>query len=52
MTNHEDRKRYQLKDTDKEFSQSVHRWLAQYDEEDDFMRMKPLGLLPDITAQK
>ena len=36
MINQKDRKLYELSDKGKDFSKSVHSWLAQYDEEDDF----------------
>lgn len=52
MINQKDRKFYQLSEQDQEFSKSVHHWLAQYDEEDDFLCEKTLNLLPDITEQK
>jgi hypothetical protein len=35
-----------------ELSKSVHHWLAQYDEEDDFLSKKGLNLLPDIIEEK
>jgi len=37
MTDQKDRKFYQLGDNEKEFLKSDHHWLAQYDEEDDFL---------------
>lgn len=37
MIDQKDRKHYQSGDDEKEFSKIVHQWLAQYDEEDDFL---------------
>jgi len=37
MINKNGRKSYQQSDKENEFSKSVHSWLAQYDEEDDFL---------------
>jgi hypothetical protein len=47
-----DRKVYQLSDKDQEFSKSVHHWLAQYDEEDDFLCDKVSNSLPEFTEEK
>ena len=37
MINQKDKKFYQFSDKVNDFSKSVHCWLAQYDEEDDFL---------------
>jgi len=37
MVNQKERKTYKLNDKEQEFSKTVHSWLAQYDEEDDFL---------------
>ena len=51
MINQKDRKFYQLSDNEKEFSKSVHHWLAQYDEEDDFLCTKVLNSLPELKEE-
>jgi len=47
-----DRKLFQPGNNTREFSETVHQWLAQYDEEDDFLCDKALNSLPDITEEK
>ena len=47
-----DRKLYKFSDTEKEFSKSVHNWLAQYDEEDDFLCGKVSNSLPEFTEEE
>lgn len=37
---------------EKEFSKSVHRWLAQYDEEDGFLCKKVATSLSDFTEEE
>ncbi len=46
------RKSVQFSEKDKDFSNSVHSWLAQYDEEDDFLCDNRSKLLPDITVEQ
>ncbi len=52
MIDQKEQKFFKSGDQDKGFSQSVHQWLAQYDEEDDFLSERTLNLLPDITEEK
>ena len=52
MINQKDRKLYELSDKGKNFSKSVHSWLAQYDEEDDFLCGKVLNSLPEFTEKE
>jgi hypothetical protein len=47
-----DRKSRKFSDTEKEFSKSVHHWLAQYDEEDDFLCGKISNSLPEFTEEE
>ncbi|MBF0572130.1 MAG: hypothetical protein HQL12_09730 [Candidatus Omnitrophica bacterium] len=47
-----DSKILQLSDKGQEHSKSPYHWLAQYDEEDDFLRDVALNLLPNITEEK
>jgi len=46
MTDQKDREFHSFSDKDKDFSKSVHSWLAQYDEEDDFFCTKASEPLP------
>jgi hypothetical protein len=48
MINQKDRNFYQFSNKDKDFSNSVHSWLAQYDEEDDFLCEKVSNSLPEF----
>ena len=52
MTNQKDRKLYELGEKGKDFSKSVHTWLAQYEEEDDFLCGKISNLLPEFTEEE
>jgi hypothetical protein len=52
MINQKDRKLYELSDRGKDFSKSVHSWLAQYDEEDDFLCGKVSNSLPEFTEEE
>ena len=52
MIYQKDRMPFQVNDKNKEFSKSVHTWLAQYDEEDDFLVGKVSNSLPDFTEEE
>jgi len=52
MINQKDRKFDGLSDKEKDFSKSVHNWLAQYDEEDDFLCGKVSNSLPEFTEEE
>ncbi len=52
MTNQKDRKFCKFSDKEKEFSKSIHGWLAQYDEEDDFLCGKVSHSLPEFTEEE
>ena len=52
MINQKDRKFDGLSDKEKDFSKSVHNWLAQYDEEDDFLYGKTSKSLPELTEEE
>jgi len=52
MANKKDRKFYQLSDEDKEFSKNLHKWLAQYDEVDDFLSGKVPNFSPDFKEEE
>ena len=47
-----DRKLYQFDDRVKDFPKPVHHWLAQYDEEDDFLCGKVANALPELTEEE
>jgi len=42
----------QFSSNDKDFSKSLHGWLAQYDEEDDFLVGKVSISLPEFTEEE
>ena len=50
--NQKDRKLYELEGKGKDFSKSVHNWLAQYKEEDDFLCGKVSNSLPEFTEDE
>jgi len=52
MTNQKDRKFYLSSDKEKEFSKSVYSWLAQYDEEDDFLSSKVANTITEFTEEE
>jgi hypothetical protein len=52
MIEQKDRNFYQLSEREKEFSKSSHHWLAQYDEEDDFLCEKVTNSLPGSTQEE
>jgi len=52
MIKQKDQKSYPLCDREKEFSKTVHQWLAQYDEEDDFLCGKLSNLSPEFTEDE
>ena len=52
MTTQKVQKLYQLSDKEHGFSKSVHNWLAQYDEEDDFLCEKTSNPLPEFTKEE
>ena len=52
MINQKDRRPYEVSNKEKDFSESVHNWLAQYDEEDDFLCGKVSNSLPEFTEEE
>jgi len=52
MINQTDRKFSEFSDKEKDFSKSAYSWLAQYDEEDDFLREKVSNSLPEFAEEK
>jgi hypothetical protein len=52
VLNQKDRKLFQLGAKENYFSKSVHNWLAQYDEECDFLCGKFLNYLPEFTEEE
>jgi hypothetical protein len=52
MKDQKDKKPYQFSDKDQEFSKSVYSWLAQYDEENDFLCGKVSNSLPEFTEEE
>ena len=51
MINQKDRKFFEFSDKEKDISKSTYSWLAQYDEEDDFLRGKISNSLPDFSQE-
>jgi len=51
MINKNEREYYPTRDKDNDFSKSVHTWLAQYDEEDDFFYKKASSSLSELTEE-
>ena len=52
MMNQKDRKFYKFSEKEKEFSESIYSWLAQYDEDDDFLSGKAAHSLPEFTEEE
>ena len=52
MTDQKDREFNRFIDKGKDFSKSVHSWLAQYDEEDDFFCGKVSDPLLESTEEE
>ena len=52
MLNQKDRKLFQLDAKENNSSKSVYNWLAQYDEEGDFLCGKVSNSLLDITEEE
>ena len=52
MINQKDRKLFKLDEKEKGFSESVHSWLAQYEEEDDFLCGKVSNSLSEFTEEE
>jgi len=52
MKEQKDREFHRFIDKDKDFSKSVHSWLAQYDEEDDFFCGKVSDPLPESLEEE
>ena len=52
MEKQNDQEFYQFSGKEKDFSKSVHNWLAQYDEEDDFLRKNVPNFLQEFTAKE
>jgi len=51
MTEQKDREINRFSDKNKDFSKSVHSWLAQYDEEDDFFCGKVSDPMPESEEE-
>lgn len=52
MTNKKERRIYRFSDKEKEFSESIHSWLAQYDEDDDFLSGKVANSLSEFSEEE
>jgi hypothetical protein len=52
MINQKDQQSYEVRNKGKEFSKSVHNWLAQYDEEDDFLCGKVSNALSEFSEEE
>jgi len=52
MMNQKAKVLYNLSDKDKDFSNTVHQWLAQYVEEDDFLSGKVSNDLPGFMEKE
>jgi len=52
MINQKDRKFYQFNDKENDFSNSVYSWLAQYDEEDDFLCKNISKSMSEFTEEE
>jgi hypothetical protein len=52
MTYQKDRKLFELRNNEKELSKSTHSWLAQYEEEDDFLCGKVSNALPEFIEEE
>ena len=52
MEKQNDQEFYQFSGKEKDFSKSVHNWLAQYDEDDDFLCGKSSNSLPEFTEEE
>jgi hypothetical protein len=52
MVMQKDRKFDPSIDEEKEFSKFIHHWLAQYDEEDDFLCGKVSNSLPEFVEEE
>ena len=49
MTSQKDRKLFDLRNNEKDFSKNTYSWLAQYDEEDDFLCGKATNTILEIS---
>jgi|GEM_PF-2453613 len=52
MLNQKDRINIEINEKQKEFSKTVHHWLAQYDEEDDFLSKKTSEAFLENTEEQ
>jgi hypothetical protein len=52
MTNKRTQKFYKHSDKEKDFSKNIHKWLAQYDENEDFLSGKVPISLPDFKEEE
>jgi hypothetical protein len=52
MIDQKDRNIIEVSDKGKEFSKSIHSWLAQYDEEDDFLSQKTSNTFIEFTEEE
>ena len=52
MINQKDRKFFEFSDKEKDISKSTYSWLAQYDEEDDFLPGKISNSLPEFAKEE
>jgi len=52
MTNQKERKLFEIRNNEKELSKSIHNWLAQYEDEDDFLCGKVSNSLPEFIEEE
>jgi len=52
MINKKDRKLFELSENSKDFSKFVHSWLAQYEEEDDFLSGKVSNSISEFAEEE
>jgi len=52
MINQKGQKSYESDEKGKNFSKSVHAWLAQYDEDEDFLSGKASNSLVEFTEKE
>ena len=52
MVNQKDRKLSELSDKSKELAKSFHNWLAQYEEDDDFLCGKVANSWPEFKEEE
>ena len=52
MINQKDRTLFELRNNEKALAKSTHGWLAQYDEEDDFLSGKVSNVLTEFIEEE